>query len=101
MWYSITKVTEDESTSTTHLTSQTAPWSDIAGTYDLDFGQTSLYKQTSQLRKRFSLGDLGGGILGGGLGNDLLGNFDESKSVTFDISSGTKGKVSSIYSNSE
>ena len=43
MWYSITKITEDESTSTTHLTSQTAPWSDIAGTYDLDFGQTSLY----------------------------------------------------------
>ena len=69
-----------------------APWSDIAGTYDLDFGQTSLYKQTSQLKKRFSFGDLK---------NDVLGNFDKSKSVTFDVSSGTKGKVSSIYSNSE
>ena len=92
MWYSITKITEDESTSTTHLTSQTAPWSDIAGTYDLDFGQTSLYKPTSQLKKRSFLGDLG---------NDLLGNFKESKSVTFDVSSGTKGQVSSIYSNNE
>lgn len=101
MWYSITKITEDESTSTTHLTSQTAPWSDIAGTYDLDFGQTSLYKPTSQLKKRFSFGELGSGLLGGGLGNDLLGNFKESKSVTFDVSTGTKGQVSSIYSNNE
>ena len=92
MWYSITKITEDESTSTTHLTSQTAPWSDIAGTYDLDFGQTSLYKPTSQLKKRSFFGDLG---------NDLLGNFKESKSVTFDVSTGTKGQVSSIYSNNE
>ena len=92
MWYSITKITEDESTSTTHLTSQTAPWSDIAGTYDLDFGQTSLYKPTSQLKKRSIFGDLG---------NDLLGNFKESKSVTFDVSTGTKGQVSSIYSNNE
>ena len=92
VWYSITKITEDESTSTTHLTSQTAPWSDIAGTYDLDFGQTSLYKPTSQLKKRFSFGSLG---------NDLLGNFKESKSVTFDVSTGTKGQVSSIYSNKE
>ena len=89
MWYSITKITEDESTSTTHLTSQTAPWSDIAGTYDLDFGQTSLYKQTSQLKKRFSFGGI------------LDGNFKESKSVTFDVSTGTKGQVSSIYSNNE
>ena len=92
MWFSITKITEDESTSTTHLTSQTAPWSDIAATYDLDFGQTSLYKQTSKLKKRLS---------NRGLGDDLLGNFDESKSVTIDVTSGTKGQVSSIYSNSE
>ena len=92
VWYSITKITEDESTSTTHLTSQTAPWSDIAGTYDLDIGQTSLYKPTSQLKKRFSVGSLR---------NDLLGNFKESKSVTFDVSTGTKGQVSSIYSNNE
>lgn len=92
MWYSITKITEDESTSTTHLTSQTAPWSDIAATYDLDFGQTSQYKQTSQLKKRLS---------NRGLVDDIFGNFDESKSVTIDVTSGTKGQVSSIYSNSE
>ena len=92
MWYSITKITEDESTSTTHLTSQTAPWSDIAATYDLDFGQTSLYKQTSQLKKHLS---------NRGIGDDILGNFDESKSVTIDVTSGTKGQVSSIYSSSE
>ena len=92
MWYSITKITEDESTSTTHLTSQTAPWSDIAATYDLDFGQTSLYKQTSQLKKRLS---------NRGIGDNLLGNFDESKSVTIDVTSGTKGQISSIYKNNE
>lgn len=92
MWYSITKITEDESTSTTHLTSQTAPWSDIAASYDLDFGQTSLYKQTSQLKKRLS---------NRGIVDDLLGNFDESKSVTIDVTSGTKGQVSSIYKNNE
>lgn len=86
--YLISKITEDGSTSTTYLTSQAAPWSDIAATYDLDFGQTSLYTQTSQLKKR-------------GLISDLEGNFNESKSVTFDISTGTKGQVSSIYSDSE
>ena len=87
-WYSISKITEDDSTSTTYLTSQPAPWSDIAATYDLDFGQTSLYKQTSQLKKR--------GLIG-----DLEGDFDESKSVTFDVSVGTQGAISSIYSDSE
>ena len=88
VWYSISKITEDDSTYTTYLTSQAAPWSDIAATYDLDFGQTSLYQQTSQLKKR-------------GLFGDLSGDFNESKSVTFDVSIGTKGAVSSIYSDSE
>lgn len=33
---SITKVEEDEAKLTTHLTAQKAPWSEIAGSYDLD-----------------------------------------------------------------
>jgi hypothetical protein len=61
-------VTEDITAFTIHLTAQVAPWSDIAGTYDLDFGQVTPYQQTSQLKER-------------GLGCVLTGDCDYSPSV--------------------
>lgn len=87
--HSISKITENESTYTTYLTAETAAWSDVAGTYDLDFGQITPYQQTSKVQER-------------GLGSCLFtGSCDESKSVTFDVAAGTKGKVSNIYSSSK
>lgn len=96
---SITKVTEDQSTFTTHLTAQTAPWSEIASTYDLDFGQVTPYQQTSRLMNRSLFGDIGGDI--GKVSSCAGGSCDESKSVTFDVSAGTKGQVSNIYNDSK
>ena len=50
---SVTNVAEDIATFTTHLTAQTASWSDVAGNYDLDFGQIH-HNQTSQrMNKRW------------------------------------------------
>lgn len=87
--YSISKITEDQSTYTTYLTAEIAAWSDVAGTYDLDFGQITPYQQTSGVQER-------------GLGKCLFsGSCDESKSVTFEVAAGTKGKVSNIYSDSK
>lgn len=85
VWYRITTVTEDITTFTTHLTAQVAPWSDIAGTYDLDFGQVTPYQQSSQLKER-------------GFGCVLTGDCDYSPSITFPVIAGTKGQVSNIYS---
>lgn len=86
---SITKVTEDEPNYTTYLTAQTAPFSDVASTYDLDFGHITPYQQTSRIKER--------GLLGA-VSCVVTGSCDESRSVTFDVSAGTKGKVSNIYS---
>jgi hypothetical protein len=49
---SISKVTEDTATLTTHLAAKLAPWSDVAGTYDLDFGQNNPYPHPQRLKER-------------------------------------------------
>ena len=35
---SVSSISEDSATLTTHMTAQPLPWSDVAGTYNLDFG---------------------------------------------------------------
>lgn len=80
---------------TTFLTAQPAPWEDVSGTFDIDFGHITPYQKTPQLKER-GLGDVFGGI-----GDTLQGNFDETKSANFDVSAGTKGQRSNIYSDSK
>lgn len=96
---SISKITEDSTTLTTYLNAQTAPWSDIAGTYDLDFGQAIPYQKPQQIRERSLWGDIKN------VGKDVLntaeGNVDLSKSVTFDVSVGQQGQRTNIYTDSE
>ncbi|KAI4088341.1 MAG: hypothetical protein Q9206_004819 [Seirophora lacunosa] len=48
--YLITNIQEDEGKLTTFLTAEKAPWSDIAGTYDLDFGRAIQPKKASRRR---------------------------------------------------
>ncbi|MCJ1458011.1 hypothetical protein MMC28_008380 [Mycoblastus sanguinarius] len=85
--YLITKVTEDTTSFTTYLTAQTAPWTDIAGTYDLDFGQAIPYQQPGQNQKRC-------------LVDALCGDFSDSKSVTFNVDAGTPNQTTNIYTDS-
>lgn len=115
---SITNLVEDPKTLTTHLTSQSAPWSEVAGTYEMDFGKVIPYKRPGQ--KRDLLGSVGSGIssIGKDIGNGIsgvaqgvdngisgaasgissnIGSLDVSKSVTFDIGAGTPGKVTNIF----
>ncbi|KAL9577879.1 MAG: hypothetical protein Q9212_006082 [Teloschistes hypoglaucus] len=83
--YLITKVEEDEATLTTHLTAEKAPWSEIAGSYDLDFGKAIPTNKPVQRR---------------GLFNILAGNKDTSKSVSFPLNVGTPGVTTAIVSTS-
>ena len=92
---SISNVAEDAAKLTTHLTAQPAPWSDVAGSYDLDFGQAIPYQNPSRLRPRGLWGDITN------VGKDVLnaaeGNADLSKSVTFPMGVGQEGQKSNIY----
>ncbi len=91
----ISKVTEDSATLTTYLTAQPAPWSDVAGTYDLDFGQAILDQQPQRRRKRGFWGDIVN------VGKDVLdaatGSADLSKTVTFPVNAGQQGQRTNIY----
>ncbi|KAL8649240.1 MAG: hypothetical protein Q9210_004516 [Variospora velana] len=48
--YLITNIREDEEKLSTFLTAEKAPWSDVAGTYDLDFGRAIQSKKASRRR---------------------------------------------------
>ena len=41
----ISKITEETAALTTYLNARPAPWSDVAGKYDLDFGQVIHYQK--------------------------------------------------------
>lgn len=96
--YRISKVAEDVVNLTTYLTAQIAPWSDVARSYDMDFGHAMLLRG-SQPSKR----GLGGNIVN--VGKDILntveGNADLTKSVAFDVSVGQRGKKKNIYTDSD
>lgn len=79
--YLVTGIREDTKTMTTFLSAQTAPWSEFAGTYDLDLGQANVKTGTKARR---------------GLAGWLKGDFDYDKSKTFDVSAGTLEKKTSI-----
>ncbi|KAL8957970.1 MAG: hypothetical protein Q9193_004880, partial [Seirophora villosa] len=91
--YLITKIREDEGKLTTFLTAEKAPWSDIAGTYDLDFGRAIQPKKVSRRRGLFD-------TISNAVGNTgdfiLNGDADFSKSVNFPVSVGTPGVVTNV-----
>ncbi|KAI4242847.1 MAG: hypothetical protein LQ352_007157, partial [Teloschistes flavicans] len=87
--YLITKVEEDEAKLTTHLTAAKAPWSDVARSYDLDFGRAIATKNAHQRRGFF-----------GTIKDTLSGDVDKSQSVSFPLNVGTPGVVTPIVSTS-
>lgn len=74
---SVSNVTDDATTLTTSLGAQAVPWSEVAHSYDLTFGQTAPVSQ-GQLIKR--------GV-----------HTHEFKSVNFNISAGQQDQRFNIY----
>ncbi|KAL8941040.1 MAG: hypothetical protein Q9216_002487 [Gyalolechia sp. 2 TL-2023] len=111
--YRITQVREDPAKLTTFLTAQTAPWSDVAGTYDLDFGRAMTTPKNPQRRGLWdkiqdvgndvvdTVQDIGSGVADtlGDAGDFIInGDADFSKSVKFPVSMGTPGEAHPIVS---
>ncbi|KAL8953271.1 MAG: hypothetical protein Q9222_000876 [Ikaeria aurantiellina] len=91
--YRISHVQEDQAKLTTYLTAQPAPWSEIAGTYDLDFGRAIKTQQNT--RKRGIIDDIGDAV--GDAGDFILhGDADLSRSVTIPVAVGEPGVPHSI-----
>ena len=72
-------------------------WSEVAGTYDIDFGQAIPYQKPSVVSPRGFLGDVIN------VGKDVLdaaqGNFEHALPVNFPVNLGTPGAKTEIFKN--
>ena len=113
----ISNIREDTATLTTYLTAQPAPWSDVAGTYDMDFGKAIPFTRPNHLQSRGLWGDITGAVKGAvndvkngvkdvtngvkqvasDVGNVLTGNLDLSKSVSFGMNAGTPNQKKQLF----
>lgn len=73
--------------------------SDVAGTYDLDFGQAMPYQRPPRAKERNFWGDIEN------VGKDVLdaatGSADFSKTVNFPMDIGQQGQRTNIYTDDE
>ena len=113
--YLVTKVTEDTANLTTFLNARAASWSEVAGTYDLDFGKADLYTRSQGFRPRSLWGDatgIGNAVEGGlekagnateSAGDDIADwtKGEISKSGTFNVSGGQEGRRTNVYTDSK
>ncbi|KAL8646780.1 MAG: hypothetical protein Q9210_005935 [Variospora velana] len=92
--YKVSSVIEDAADLTIAMKSTVAEWSDIAGSYAIDFGNAALRQASQRMRPRGFWGDITD------VGKDVVeavqGDFDESRSVTFSVNAGESGKKSTI-----
>ncbi|KAI4199072.1 MAG: hypothetical protein LQ348_001939 [Seirophora lacunosa] len=92
--YKVSSVTEDSAELTIAMKSTVAAWSEVAGSYDLDFGKAALRQTSQRMRPRGFWGDIAN------VGKDVLeaaqGNADVSKSVSFNVAAGESGKKETI-----
>ena len=97
--YLISKITEDAAALTTYLNAKPAPWSEVAGTYDMDFGHAIPYQHPQRVKERGFWGDIEN------VGNDVLdaatGSADVSKTVNFPMNIGQQGQRMNIYTDYE
>ncbi|CAD6593259.1 MAG: hypothetical protein ASARMPRED_007222 [Alectoria sarmentosa] len=80
--YIINSIREDGVSLTTYLAAQPAPWSDIGGTYDLDFGHVMAYRHGPERRHWL---------------DKLKGNIDITKEKDFDLSIGHPDDVQTLW----
>lgn len=87
-------MTEDSADLTIAMKSTVAQWPDVAGSYAIDFGNAALRQPSQRMRPRGFWGDITN------VGKDVVeavqGDFDESRSVTFNVKAGESGKKSTI-----
>ncbi|KAF6235168.1 hypothetical protein HO173_006797 [Letharia columbiana] len=93
--YVISNITDDTATLNLSLAAQAVPWSDVGGSYELDFGHAIPIRQPQQLQGR-SWWDNAKNA-----GNDALnateGNLDETKNASLLLSAGQQNKRTTIY----
>ena len=107
----ISNIRDEASTLTTFLTAQLTKFSEVAGTYDLDFGHTLSSKASSSPSRRGFIDDATKAI-GKAAGdvsstidkaiNDFkhLGNFNLDKTETFSVAAGTPNTATNILDKS-
>ncbi|KAG8530110.1 uncharacterized protein KY384_005592 [Bacidia gigantensis] len=114
--YIISKITEKTDSWTTFLAAQPAPWEDVAGTYDLDFGKVYPTKN-SKLKHRGigdwlddvkdTIGDVAEDVkdgvekVGDGIADTVQGNADFSKSVSFPVNMLSPNEKHNIWEDPE
>ena len=79
--YSISNITDDAATLTTSLAAEAVPWSEVARSYDLTFGQATPVLQPDRLKRDVHEHDF--------------------KSVSFNVSAGHQDQRFNIYNNLE
>ncbi|KAL8886227.1 MAG: hypothetical protein Q9192_006521, partial [Flavoplaca navasiana] len=97
--YLITDIREDKAKLTTYLTAQPAAWSDVAGTYNLDFGRAAMPQPASPSGpQRRGLRDFFGGVrdLFSDAGDFLSGDISFDKSANFPTTIGVPGENHTI-----
>ncbi|KAI4102079.1 MAG: hypothetical protein L6R37_004586 [Teloschistes peruensis] len=93
--YKVSSVTEDEADLTISMATNITQWSEVAGTYDLDFGKVAVRQPSQKLRPRGFWGDIVN--VGKGALEAAQGNADLSKSVNFAVAVGQPGQKTNIY----
>ena len=97
LFFRVSSVTEDSADLTIRMRTQVTEWSEVAGSYDLDFGR--MIPQAKKLKPRGFWGDIvdvGKDVVDAG-----LGNFDETKSVSFGVNVGKPGEKTNIYTDKQ
>ena len=91
----VSSVKEDATDLTISMATKVTEWSEVAGSYDLDFGKAIPHKPSPNLKPRGFWGDIAN--VGEGALDAVQGNTDISKSVTFDVDVGKSGQKTNIY----
>ena len=96
----ISNIRDEASTLTTFLTAQVAKFSEVAGTYDLDFGHTLTPTASNSPARRDFISDATKAI--DKTVNDFkhLGNFNLDKTETFSVAAGTPNTATNILNRS-
>ena len=128
---SISNIIEDDATLTTSLTAQAVPWSDVAGSYELNFGHAMPALRSHRLKRGIEkyfdnvlnstekdangVEQIGSGLLnsteeggdrliqqGEGVLNTTKGNIDQNiDSFSFSIDAGQQGQRTTIHTSEE
>ena len=97
--FRVSSVKEDAADLTISMATKATEWSEVAGSYDLDFGKAIPHKPSPNLKPRGFWGDIVN--VGEGALDAVQGNTDISKSVTFDVDVGNSGQKTNIYTDNK